>query len=114
NKKGTIFQVRRWKEKGVSNVADETRKDPRDWILGRRSRAPKLPALKILSEQAHKPVPGKHPTKAEASEPIDKLKAKSGLQRQERPPRPAVAMATDMMKEKSQRNIRSSPVSYIR
>lgn len=40
--------------------------------------------LKTLSEQAHKPMPDKNLTKAEASALIDKLRGKNGLEEQRR------------------------------
>ena len=63
-------------------MADNTEKDPRDWVSGDDPiTGAQASYLKTLSEQVHKPVPNKNLTKAEASELIDKLKAQAGLEK---------------------------------
>jgi len=63
-------------------MADNTEKDPKDWVSGDDPiTGAQASYLKTLSEQAHTPVPNKDLTKAEASELIDKLKAKAGLEK---------------------------------
>lgn len=64
-------------------MADNTEKDPKDWVSGDDPiTGAQASYLKTLSEQAHTPLPKKHLTKAEASELIDKLKEKAGLEKQ--------------------------------
>ena len=63
-------------------MADNTEKDPRDWVSGDDPiTGAQASYLKTLSEQAHKPVPNKDLTKAEASELIDRLKEEAGLEK---------------------------------
>jgi hypothetical protein len=76
NKRGTVFQVRRWEDEGVFEM------EPRDWGSGDDTiTGAQASYLKTLSEQAHKPVPNKGLTTAEASELIDKLKEQAGLEK---------------------------------
>lgn len=52
-------------------MADNTEKDPKDWVSGDDPiTGAQASYLKTLSEQAHKPLPKKDLTKAEASELI--------------------------------------------
>ena len=61
-------------------MADNTQKDPKDWVSGDDPMTGAQESyLKTLAEQAHKPVP-KPETKAEASELIDELRQKAGLE----------------------------------
>ena len=61
-------------------MADNTQKDPKDWVSGDdRMTGAQESYLKTLAKQAHKPVP-KPETKAEASELIDELRQKAGLE----------------------------------
>jgi hypothetical protein len=70
--------------KGVL-MADNTEKDPKDWVSGDDPMTGAQESyLKTLSEQAHKPMPDKNLTKAEASALIDKLREKNGLEEQRR------------------------------
>jgi len=63
-------------------MADNTEKDPRDWVSGDDPiTGAQASYLKTLSEQVHKPVPNKDLTKAQASELIDRLKAEAGLEK---------------------------------
>lgn len=63
-------------------MADNTRKDPKDWVSGDDPiTGAQASYLKTLSEQAHNPVPGKRLTKAEASELIDEMKEQAGLEK---------------------------------
>lgn len=63
-------------------MADNTQKDPKDWVSGDDPMTGAQESyLNTLAEQAHKPVPKKELTKAEASELIDKLKHEAGLER---------------------------------
>lgn len=60
-------------------MADNTQKDPKDWVSGDDPvTGAQQSYLKTLSEQAHQPVP-KPNTKAEASELIDQMKDEAGL-----------------------------------
>jgi hypothetical protein len=60
-------------------MADNTQKDPKDWVSGGDPMTGAQESyLKTLAEQTHKDVP-KPETKAEASELIDKLRQKAGL-----------------------------------
>jgi len=62
-------------------MADNTQKDPKDWVSGDDPMTgAQASYLKTLSEQAHKPEPKADLTKAEASELIDKLREKNGLE----------------------------------
>jgi len=65
-------------------MADNTRKDPEDWVSGDDPMTgAQASYLKTLSEQAHQPDPtGRKLTKAEASELIDELREKAGLDEQ--------------------------------
>lgn len=64
-------------------MADNTEKDPRDWVSGDDPMTGAQESyLKTLSEQAHKPDPtGRKLTKAEASELIDRMREEAGLQK---------------------------------
>jgi hypothetical protein len=61
---------------------DNTQKDPKDWVSGDDPMTgAQASYLKTLAEQAHKPAPtNDNLTKAEASELIDKLREKAGLE----------------------------------
>jgi hypothetical protein len=62
-------------------MADNTEKDPKDWVSGDDPMTGAQESyLKTLSEQAHKPLPNVGLTKAEASELIDELREKNGLE----------------------------------
>jgi Protein of unknown function (DUF3072) len=88
NEAGTIFQVQRWpfrrfdEQRQGGHMADNTQKDPKDWISGDDPMTgAQASYLKTLSEQADKPDPtGKPMTKAEASELIDRMRDKAGLE----------------------------------
>ena len=62
-------------------MADNTQKDPKDWVSGSDPMTGAQGSyLKTLSEQAHKPDPTKEDlTKAEASELIDELREDANL-----------------------------------
>lgn len=61
-------------------MADNTQKDPKDWVSGDDPMTgAQASYLKTLAEQAHKPRPKDDLTKAEASEQIDELREKAGL-----------------------------------
>ncbi|MDD1520935.1 MULTISPECIES: DUF3072 domain-containing protein [Bradyrhizobium] len=62
-------------------MADNTQKDPKDWVSGDdpMTRAQES-YLKTLAEQAHQDLPEQELTKAEASELIDKMRQKAGLE----------------------------------
>ena len=61
-------------------MADQTEKDPRDWISGDDPMTgAQASYLKTLSEQAHKQEPKKDLTKAEASALIARLRDQAGL-----------------------------------
>ncbi|MBP1093702.1 DUF3072 domain-containing protein [Bradyrhizobium diazoefficiens] len=64
-------------------MADNTQKDPEDWVSGDDPMTgARASYLKTLSEQAHRPDPtGKKLTKAEASELIDQLREEAGLEK---------------------------------
>lgn len=63
-------------------MADNTQKDPKDWVSGDDPMTGAQESyLKTLAEQAHKPLPNRDLSKAEASELIDKLRDKAGLDR---------------------------------
>lgn len=63
-------------------MADNTQKDPKDWVSGGDPMTGAQESyLKTLAEQAHKPPPKEELTKAEASEMIDKLREKAGLEK---------------------------------
>ncbi len=62
-------------------MADNTQKDPKDWVSGNDPMTGAQESyLKTLAEQAHKPLPKEEMSKAEASELIDKLRHKVGLE----------------------------------
>ncbi|MBR0741223.1 DUF3072 domain-containing protein [Bradyrhizobium liaoningense] len=62
-------------------MADNTRKDPRDWASGDDPMAGAQKSyLKTLAEQDHETPPEDELTKAEASELIDKMRQKAGLE----------------------------------
>ncbi len=63
-------------------MADNTRKEPKDWV----SRDDPMTGaqesyLKTLAEQAHQDLPAEELTKAEASELIEEMRQKAGLER---------------------------------
>jgi Protein of unknown function (DUF3072) len=61
-------------------MADNTQKNPKDWVSGNDPMTgAQASYLKTLGDQAHEPVPDRKLTKAEASELIDEMKEKSGL-----------------------------------
>ncbi|MCA1432929.1 MULTISPECIES: DUF3072 domain-containing protein [unclassified Bradyrhizobium] len=61
-------------------MADNTRKDPKDWVSGDDPMTGAQESyLKTLAEQAHQDLPEEELTKAEASELIDKMRQKAGL-----------------------------------
>ncbi|KRP92489.1 MULTISPECIES: DUF3072 domain-containing protein [Bradyrhizobium] len=61
-------------------MADNTRKDPKDWVSGDDPMTGAQESyLKTLAEQAHQDLPEDELTKAEASELIDKMRQKAGL-----------------------------------
>jgi hypothetical protein len=64
-------------------MADNTQKDPKDWVSGDDPMTGAQESyLKTLAEQAHKPDPtGQDLTKAEASELIDAMRQKAGLEK---------------------------------
>ena len=64
-------------------MADNTLKNPKDWVSGDDPMTSAQESyLKTLAEQAHKPDPTeKELTKAEASELIDKMRDKAGLEK---------------------------------
>lgn len=62
-------------------MADNTQKDPKDWVSGDDPMTGAQGSyLKTLAEQAHQNLPEKELTKAEASELIDKMRQKAGLE----------------------------------
>ncbi|MBH5371498.1 DUF3072 domain-containing protein [Bradyrhizobium glycinis] len=62
-------------------MADNTRKDPKDWVSGDDPMTGAQESyLKTLAEQAHESPPADDLTKAEASELIDKMRQKAGLE----------------------------------
>ncbi|WP_407123409.1 DUF3072 domain-containing protein [Bradyrhizobium sp. STM 3561] len=66
-------------------MADNTQKDPKDWVSGDDPMTGAQESyLATLAEQAHKPVPKEKLTKAEASELIEKMKHAAGLERPSR------------------------------
>lgn len=63
-------------------MADNTRKEPKDWVSGDDPMTGAQESyLKTLAEQAHQDLPEEEPTKAEASELIDEMRQKAGLER---------------------------------
>ncbi|MEZ2143789.1 DUF3072 domain-containing protein [Bradyrhizobium sp. DN5] len=61
-------------------MADNTEKDPKDWVSGDDPMTGAQESyLKTLAEQAHQNLPEQKLTKAEASELIDKMREKAGL-----------------------------------
>ncbi len=66
-------------------MADNTQKDPKDWLSGDDPMTGAQESyLKTLSEQANVPEPKQDLTKAEASELIDELREKAGLEKTQR------------------------------
>ncbi|MCK1622375.1 DUF3072 domain-containing protein [Bradyrhizobium sp. 160] len=62
-------------------MADNTQKDPKEWVSGDDPMTGAQESyLKTLAEQAHQNLPEKELTKAEASELIDKMRQKAGLE----------------------------------
>lgn len=62
-------------------MADNPQKDPKDWVSGDDPMTGAQESyLKTLAEQAHQNLPEKELTKAEASELIDKMRQKAGLE----------------------------------
>ena len=67
-------------------MADNTQKDPKDWVSGDDPMTGAQESyLETLAEQAHQDLPKgnlkQELTKAEASELIDELRQKAGLER---------------------------------
>jgi len=65
-----------------SGAPSNTEKDPSEWTTGDEPMTgAQASYLKTLAEQAHKPLPNNDKlTKAEASELIDELREKAGLE----------------------------------
>lgn len=62
-------------------MADNTEKDPKDWVSGSDPMTGAQESyLKTLAEQAQESPPENELTKAEASELIDKMRQKAGLE----------------------------------
>ncbi|KQT29366.1 MULTISPECIES: DUF3072 domain-containing protein [Bradyrhizobium] len=62
-------------------MADNTQKDPKDWVSGDDPMTGAQESyLKTLAEQAHQDPPAEDLSKAEASELIDKMRQKAGLE----------------------------------
>ncbi|MFK4507720.1 DUF3072 domain-containing protein [Bradyrhizobium daqingense] len=62
-------------------MADNIQKDPKDWVSGDDPMTGAQESdLKTLAEQAHEQPPEDELTKAEASELIDKMRQKAGLE----------------------------------
>ena len=62
-------------------MADNTEKDPKDWVSGDDPMTGAQESyLKTLAEQAQESPPEDELTKAEASELIDKMRQKAGLE----------------------------------
>lgn len=63
-------------------MADNTRKEPKDWVSGDDPMTGAQESyLKTLAEQAHQDLPAEELTKAEASELIEEMRQKAGLER---------------------------------
>lgn len=63
-------------------MADNTRKEPKDWVSGADPMTGAQESyLKTLAEQAHQDLREEELTKAEASELIDEMRQKAGLER---------------------------------
>ena len=63
-------------------MADNTQKDPKDWVSGDDPMTGAQESyLKTLAEQDHEQPPEDELTKAEASELIDKMRQKAGLEK---------------------------------
>lgn len=63
-------------------MADNTQKDPKDWVSGDDPMTGAQESyLKTLAEQAHANLPEAELSKAEASELIDEMRQKAGLER---------------------------------
>jgi Protein of unknown function (DUF3072) len=68
--------------KMAGNTAGNTQKDPKDWVSGDDPMTGAQESyLKTLADQAHKPLPKEDLTKAEASELIDTMRQKAGLEK---------------------------------
>lgn len=62
-------------------MTDNTQKDPKDWVSGDDPMTGAQESyLKTLAEQAHEDPPEAELSKAEASELIDKMRQKAGLE----------------------------------
>ena len=62
-------------------MTDNTQKDPKDWVSGDDPiTGAQESYLKTLAEQAHEDPPEAELSKAEASELIDKMRQKAGLE----------------------------------
>lgn len=62
-------------------MADNTQKDPKDWVSGDDPMTGAQESyLKTLAEQAHEDPPEAELSKAEASELIDEMRQKAGLE----------------------------------
>lgn len=62
-------------------MADNTQKAPKDWVSGDDPMTGAQESyLETLAEQAHQNLPKDELTKAEASELIDQLRQKAGLE----------------------------------
>jgi hypothetical protein len=62
-------------------MADNTQKDPKDWVSGDDPMTGAQESyLETLAEQAHENLPAEELSKAEASELIDKMRQKAGLE----------------------------------
>jgi len=62
-------------------MADNTQKDPKNWVSGDDPMTGAQESyLETLAEQAHESPPEDELTKAEASELIDKMRQKAGLE----------------------------------
>ena len=63
-------------------MADNTQKDPKDWVSGDDPMTGAQESyLKTLAEQAHEDPPEAELSKAEASELIDEMRQKAGLEK---------------------------------
>jgi len=61
-------------------MADNTQKNPKDWVSGNDPMTGAQESyLKTLAEQAHKSLPEHELSKGEASQLIDKMREKAGL-----------------------------------
>ena len=66
----------------TKNIPNESpAKDPKDWVSGDDPATPSQQSyLETLAQQADEELPGDPLTKAEASEQIDRLRKKAGLE----------------------------------